>query len=214
MSPPRVAKARRPVRARAASPRGPGEPLVGGVAPVRVGDAGVRLEQAVVLVAEPPLRPAAHDLGGVEVLERDALGRHARDVVGQRDRRVARRDVEAAGLRDDLDAGLGLDLGPGRVGALGQADVVGPVVRQADDPAVVLARAAVVAELELLEPEDPVAEPSAQPVRGPAADPTQPDDDGIPLAVGCHVRLGAASVIIKSGLRGSVVSMPSWRSVV
>ena len=56
--------------------------------------------------------------------------------------------------RDDPLAGLRLDLRPGLVGALGQADVVGAVVRQADDPAVVGGGAVGVAELEALQAED------------------------------------------------------------
>ena len=78
-------------------------------------------------------------------------------------------------------AGLGLDLRPRRVGPLREPDVVGPVVGQADDPAVVLGRAVVVAELELLEAEDAVTQPAAQPVRGPRSDPAEPDDDRVPL---------------------------------
>ena len=64
----------------------PGEALVGGVGPVRVGEPAVGLEQPVVPVVEPPLRPAPDDLRTVELLERDPLGGQARDVVGERDR--------------------------------------------------------------------------------------------------------------------------------
>ena len=75
-----------------------------------------------------------------------------------------------------------LDLRPRLVGALGQPDVVGPVVGEADDPAVVGRGAVDVAELELLEAEDAVAERAAQPVGGARPDPAQPDDDGVPVA--------------------------------
>ena len=108
------------------------------------------------------------------------------------------------------DASLRLELGPRRVGPLGQSNVLGSVVGQADDPAVVLAGAVGVAELELLEPEDAVAEPPAQPVGGPAADPAQPDHDGVPVAAVRHGRVVRASVIVGSRLR-SVGSIDSGR---
>ena len=143
-----------------------GESLVGGVAAVRVGDSGVRLVQPVMLVAEPPLRPAPADLGAGEVLERDVLGRHRVHVVVERDRSVARADVEAAGPGHDPGLALRLDLGPCRERPPREPDVVGSVVGQPDDPAVVLAGAVRVAELELLEAEHSVAQPAAQPVGG------------------------------------------------
>jgi len=160
---------------------------VGGVAAIRVGEARLRLEQAVMLVAQLPLRPSAHDLSPVELLVRDALRVHRRGVVAQRDRRVARSDVEAAGDRDDRLAGFLLDLRPGVVRAAGEADVVGPVVGQPDDPAVILRSAVDVAQLELLEPQDPVTQPPAQPVDGAGADPAQADDDRVPF--GAHRRI-------------------------
>ena len=148
----------------------------------RVGEAALRLAQPDDVVVELPLRPAPHDLGGVEQLERDALGGQAVGVVGQRDGRVGRPQVQAAGDRHDPLAGLGLDLGPGLVGALGEPDVVGPVIGEPDDPAVVGRRAVDVTELELLEPEDAVAERPAEPVGRPRADRPEPDDDRVPVA--------------------------------
>ena len=68
-----------------------------------------------------------------------------------------RPQVEAACGGHDPFARLGLDLGPGRVCALGQADVVGAVVREPDDPAVVGRRAVGVVEREPFEAEDAVA---------------------------------------------------------
>ena len=82
------------------------EPPVGDVAARRVGEPGVGLEQAEVAVVEPPGRPAAHDLGAVELLERDALGGHRPRVLPDVDRdavgRLARPDVQAAGPEHDL----------------------------------------------------------------------------------------------------------------
>src|SRR4051812_2961071 len=83
---------RRLLHERGAAPSG--EALVSGVAAVRVRDPGLRLEEAVVLVAEPPLRPALDDLASVEALVWHALRVHGRGVVGQRDRRLAWSDVE------------------------------------------------------------------------------------------------------------------------
>src|SRR5213075_298171 len=160
---------------------GAGEPLVSRVASIRIGDTGIGLEQAVVLVTEPPLRPAPADLASIQMLEGDPLGRHRPAVVVELDRSHARSDVEAARLRDDPRPTFGLDLRPARVGPPGKTDVVGSVIGVADDPAVVLARAVPVAEGELLQPEDPIAEPSAQPIGGPRADRTEPDDDRVPV---------------------------------
>ena len=95
----------------------------------------------------------------VEVLVRDALGVHRGRVVapaGSR-RRAARRRGRRSPSRSSRRPRL--DLGPRRVGAPREPDVVGPVVGEADDPAVVLAGAVEVAQLELLESQDPVAKP-------------------------------------------------------
>ena len=116
-----------------------GEPPMGRVAADRVGQAGMRPGRARRVLVQPPLRPAPHDLGGVELLERDALGGHAVGVVGQRDRGVARRDRSRPPVTVTIRSpDPRLDLGPGRVGPPREPDVVGPVVREADDPAVVL----------------------------------------------------------------------------
>ena len=64
------------------------------------------------------------------------------------------------------------------------SDVVGAVVRETDDSAVVLAGAAVMTELELLEAQDAIIVTPAQPVGRPGPDGPEPHDDGIP--VGAH----------------------------
>jgi threonine/homoserine/homoserine lactone efflux protein len=158
-----------------------GQALVGGIGDRRVHEARVGLEEAVVRVGQAPLRPAASDLRPVEALVRDLLLVHGGGVVGEGDRRFARGHVEAAGHGDDALAGRLLDLGPGRVGALREPNVVGPVVGEPQDPRMVLRGAAVVAELELLEAQDTVPEPGREPVRRRAADAAQPHDDRVPL---------------------------------
>ncbi len=107
---------------------GPGQTLVGRIGPVRVGQAAGRLEQADRVLGQPPLGPAADRLGGVENLERDALSGQAGGVVGHRDPRAGRPQVEAARRRHDLDAGLGLEQGPRLVGSFREADVIRPVI--------------------------------------------------------------------------------------
>ena len=92
---------------------------MGLVAARRVGDPGVGLVQPDVVVLEVPGRPAAHDLGGVEPLERHALGGHRRGVdldvdLGVVLRVLARPDVEPAGPDHDRGPGLALHLGPAR----------------------------------------------------------------------------------------------------
>ena len=127
---------------------------MGGVASVRVGEAALGLVHPGDVVIQLPLWPAPADLGGVEELERDALGREAVGVVGHRDRGVARPEVQAAGDRHDPLVRLGLHDAPRLVGAPGETDVVGAVVGEADDPAVIGGGAADVAELELLKAQD------------------------------------------------------------
>jgi hypothetical protein len=63
---------------------------MGDVPAIRVGDAALCLPHAGDVVGQPPDRPAPGDLGGVEQLERDALGREAAGVIGPRDRRIGR----------------------------------------------------------------------------------------------------------------------------
>ena len=82
-----------------------GEPAVGGVASVGRGDAALGLIEAVDVVGEAELRPAAHYLGGVEMLERHTGLGHAVDVVAQRNLgALARGEVKTAGFDDDLIA--------------------------------------------------------------------------------------------------------------
>ena len=175
------------VRSSSVAPWACGQAAVRGVALERVGEAALRLEHRGRALVEPPLRPAAHHLVGVEQLERDVLRRQALGVVGLGDRGVRRPQVQAAGDRHDPLAGLGLDLRPGLVGALGEPDVVGAVVREPDDPAVVGRRAVGMTELELLEPEDAGAGVGRGPVGGAGAERAEADDDQVPLAaVGGH----------------------------
>ena len=115
-----------------------GELAVGHVPARRVGQPGVGLEQAHVLVAKAPGRKAPHDLAGVEPLEQHAFGRHRCDIGIDVDLdamvRLPRTDIEATGAEDDLRGAFALDLGPGVVRAFRQAHVVGAVVREPDDP--------------------------------------------------------------------------------
>ena len=117
---------------------GRGQASVGGVALERVGQAALRLPHRGDVVGEPPLRPAAHG------------SRRRRGARTGRPRRPGCRCSRPCGMAGSAGhrssppvvvtirlAGLGLDLRPGLVGALGEADVVGPVIGQPDDPAVV-----------------------------------------------------------------------------
>ena len=162
------------------------EPPVGDVARGRVREPAVRLEQPDVLVAEAPGRPAPHDLGPVERLERHALGGHRprvlADVDGDALRGHPRPDVQAAGPEHDLQPALALDLGPRLVGPCGEPDVVAPVVRAADDPAHVLGRAVEVADLVPLQAQDADPRPARRPVGRRGAQGPEPDDDDVPVA--------------------------------
>ena len=73
-------------------------------------------------------------------------------------------------------AGLHLELFPGGVGGLGQLDISLVVIRQPDDPAVVLRGPAGVPERELLDPDHFGSQASGEPVGSGAADPTQPQN--------------------------------------
>ena len=142
-----------------------------------VEDAAVGLVQRLVVVGHAELRPAPHQLGGVEALVADAGVVH-RDRVAVEDLgplAPAPRDVDHPGRVHERDAGLRLDLAPGRVGARRQRRVGGAVVAEPDDPRVVLGRAQPVAELPLLEAQHLVAGATAEPVGGGAPDPTAAD---------------------------------------
>ena len=179
----------------------PGEPPVGGIPLERVGQPALSLPEGGDVRFEPPLRPAAHDLRGVQELERDALRGQALDVVRLRDGRIGRPQVEPAGDGDDPLAGCRFDLPPAVVGTPGEPDVVRAMVGEPDDPAVVGRRAIGVVELELLETEHPISERPAQPVGRGRADRPESDDDGIPVAaVGRHV--SGAPDPCRSGGRG------------
>ena len=148
----------------------------------RIRQPAFRLEQPCRGVVDLPLRPAAPDLVGVEQVERDAFGRETAGVVVDRVEGVARPQVEATGHGHDPLPGLRLDLRPAGIGAPRKPDVVGPIVRVADDPAVILRGPVRVPQLELFQAEDAVAKPRAQPVGRSRADPAEPDDDRVPVA--------------------------------
>src|SRR5205085_12621793 len=139
------------------------------------------------------------------------LRRHRVHVVVERDRGDLRADVEAPRHGDDPGRALRLDLGPALVRAAGETDVLGPVVGQADDPAVVLAGAVAMTERELLEAEHAVTEPAAQPVGGPGADRPEAHDDRVPVVA--HVRIVAGAVPWPPGRRARRLAAGSrvWR---
>ena len=97
--------------------------------------------------------PAEEDLllEGRAVDPEVLIGGQALGVVGHRDGRVGRPQVQTAGDRHDPFTGLALDLRPRLIGALGEPDVVGPVIGESDDPAVIGRGAVDVIELEPLE---------------------------------------------------------------
>ena len=163
-----------------------GQAPVGDVAARRVGEPAVGLEQAQVPVVEPPGRPAAGDLGPVQLLERDALGGHRprvlADVDGDARGRLARAHVEAARAEHDLRAALALDLGPRLVRPGGQPHVVAAMVGAPDDPAHVLRCAVVVPDLVPLEGEDPRPGPPRGPIGGGGPERPEPHDDDVPVA--------------------------------
>ncbi len=178
-----------------------GESAVRRVAAIRVRQAAPLLPQRGDVVAEAPLGPAAHDLRGVQSVERHALRGQAIHVVGGGDRRVRRPQVQPPGDGDDLRARLGLDLRPAVVRSPGEPDVVGSVVGEADDPAVVSRGAVGVPEFELLQAQDARAGTPCRPIGGRAAERAQPDHDDVPVAaVGGHGRDGNGA----PGVRTSV----------
>ena len=85
--------------------------------------------------------------------------------------------IETACAKHYLFAGLDLEGFPRVVRRLGHLHVTGGVIREADDAAVVLRSPSAVAQLELLDPEDFLAQPSRQPIGRGAADPSEPEDD-------------------------------------
>jgi hypothetical protein len=157
---------------------------VHGVGPRRVDDARVGLVERLFAAAQAELRPAGGELVGVEELVAHPVPVEHRGVPldvaragGGAPARDPVLDDQPAGAGDDLLAGLGLDLVPGLVGRGGQGRVLLLVLGEADDPRVVLGRAAVVPELELLDPEDPRPELGGQPVERRRAQAPEADDD-------------------------------------
>jgi len=69
---------------------GPRHALVGRVAPGRHRDAAFGLKQAMDVVVQPPLGPAAHDLAGIQPLVRHPRCVHAAAVAVERDRALPR----------------------------------------------------------------------------------------------------------------------------
>jgi hypothetical protein len=169
-----------------------------GVAARRRRDAALGLVQAVDIVGQLELWPAAHNLAGVERLERHPAGLHALGVVAQRDGAVARAEVQAAGAQDQRLACVALERGPGLVGVLGQPHIDRRMVRQPDDPRVVLRGAAHMADRELLQAQHIAAAPG-QPVGGGAADAAQAQDDVFVVQL-CHCRFQIADC--RLGRRG------------
>ena len=166
---------------------------VGRVAPRRHRDAAVLLEQPVDVVAEAPLRPAAHDLARIQPLVLHARRVHAVAVAAERNGALPRSEVEPAGPQHDLLPGIALQLRPGLVGELGQLDIAGGVVGEPDDPRVVLRLAPDVAQLELLQPEHFRARSPREPVGGRAAEAAEAQDDV--FEVGLHGRDRSAAAV-------------------
>ena len=152
---------------------------MGHVAAIRVGDPALRLVHADHVVRESPRGPAPLDLRGIEQLERDVLGGEAVGVVGHRDRGIGGPQIEPAGDGDDPLVGLRLDDRPGCEGPLGEPDVVGPVVGEADDPAVIGGCAVGVPELEPLEPQDTQPKSGRRPICRGRPECPEADDDHV-----------------------------------
>ena len=146
---------------------------VRGIGPRGHRDAALRLEEAVNLVADGDLRPAAHNLACVEALARHARRVHAVAVRAERNRTLAGAEVEPAGLEHQLLTRVLLHLRPRAVRVLGQLDVFRRVVGKPDDARVVLGLATDMAELELLETEHAGTGAAGEPVRRGAAESTE-----------------------------------------
>jgi hypothetical protein len=161
---------------------GLGKPPMSGVRAGGGSDARGFLEHHLHIIAEPPLRPAPHGLPRVHPLVRHAHIVQRPGVVAHERVRALRVQVEPAGPDDQLLTGLLFHLRPRGVGIPREPDVRGRVVAQPDDPRVVLAGPAVVAELETLQPQCSPAHPSRGPVESADADPAQADHRDLELA--------------------------------
>ena len=135
---------------------------------------------------------APHRLRAVEPLVGHATGVHRAAVGLAVEGILGREDVDTAGLDHELGARLGRDLAPGGIRRLRQPHVRRVVVGEADDPRVVLRGAAVVPELEALEP-DHARAAAREPVRRRAADATEPEHDDIRLVLRHHRSLPSSS---------------------
>ena len=136
---------------------------------------GAFLEERRRAVGECERGIARGDVVGAQDLVADAARVHRRRVVADRDDGAVGEEIEAAGHgHEGLARGV-LEIGPVVVGVEGEVDVCGGVIAVAQDPAGVVRGAALVAELELLEPDD--REPATCCVpRGGGAQRSESDD--------------------------------------
>src|SRR5438093_13180289 len=88
-------------------------------------------------------------------------------------RSVLERQLDAARSGDDLYSRLFFQQGPSGIGLGREARVIRVVIRQTDDPRVVLRAAVRMAQRELLEGQHLAPRPPSQPVDRAAADPVE-----------------------------------------
>src|SRR5436309_13167672 len=94
-------------------------------------------------------------------------------------RSVLERQLDAARSGDDLYSRLFFQQGPSGIGLGREARVVRVVIRQTDDPRVVLRAAIRMAQRELLEGQHFAPRPPSEPVGRAAADPAATETDAL-----------------------------------
>src|SRR5690606_32249842 len=130
-------------------------------------------------------------------------GVEAGGVVLRRDGAVLGKEVEAAHAVDELVPRSFFHRRPAVVGTLREADVVGAMLGVADDARVILRAAAVVHQLELLDPQHLAAQPARQPEEGARTDAAETENDGFVV-----VRLHEGGRLMRSSLRNT--PSPTW----
>src|SRR5215217_2066385 len=162
---------------------GAGQGDMHGIGLPGVHKAGLRLIDRALGAGEAELRPAIHQLLWIQKLVVEAVFFKGRDVAvdvsGADLLRIAPfrvLDDQATGLEYHLYARLAFDLVESFVGVRGQGRVLRLVLGQTDDPGVVLRRAALVTQSELLDAEHGSPDLPREPVQCGRPEPAAADD--------------------------------------
>jgi hypothetical protein len=141
------------------------------------GNAAFWLKEAVDILAQMELGPAAHDLSSIERFVGYARGIHAARVAAERNGANPWREVQTTGLQDNLFPRVLLQLRPRTVGVLGKLDVLRSVIGKPDNSGMILRLTTHMSQLELLDAQHVCARTAGEPIRRGTAKSAQAEND-------------------------------------